>query len=53
MGALGRASLRPVRRVGERLWRQPVRWGIVAAAVLVGLALARAQLKTSSGSCCY
>jgi RND superfamily putative drug exporter len=35
---------------GERLWRQPVRWGIVAAAVLVGLALPVSQLKTAMPS---
>jgi RND superfamily putative drug exporter len=35
---------------GERLWRQPVRWGIVAAAVLVGLALPVTQLNTAMPS---
>jgi len=35
---------------GERLWRQPVRWGIAAAAVLVGLALPVTQLKTAMPS---
>jgi RND superfamily putative drug exporter len=35
---------------GERLWRQPVRWGIVAAALLVGLALPVTQLKTAMPS---
>ena len=35
---------------GERLWRQPIRWGIVAAAVLVGLALPVTQLKTAMPS---
>ena len=35
---------------GERLWRQPVRWGIVATAVLVGLALPVTQLKTAMPS---
>jgi RND superfamily putative drug exporter len=35
---------------GERLWRQPVRWGIVAAAVLLGLALPVTQLKTAMPS---
>jgi RND superfamily putative drug exporter len=35
---------------GERLWRQPVRWGLVAAAVLVGLALPVTQLKTAMPS---
>jgi RND superfamily putative drug exporter len=35
---------------GERLWRQPVRWGIVATAVLIGLALPVTQLKTAMPS---
>jgi putative drug exporter of the RND superfamily len=35
---------------GERLWRQPVRWGVVAVAVLVGLALPVTQLKTAMPS---
>jgi RND superfamily putative drug exporter len=35
---------------GERLWRQPVRWGIVAVALLVGLALPVTQLKTAMPS---
>jgi RND superfamily putative drug exporter len=35
---------------GERLWRQPVRWGVAAAAVLVGLALPVTQLKTAMPS---
>jgi RND superfamily putative drug exporter len=35
---------------GERLWRQPVRWGIVAAAVLIGLALPVTQLNTAMPS---
>ncbi len=35
---------------GERLWRQPLRWGIVATAVLVGLALPVTQLKTAMPS---
>ncbi|MGZ4244389.1 MAG: MMPL family transporter [Solirubrobacteraceae bacterium] len=35
---------------GERLWRQPVRWGIVAAAILLGLALPLTQLKTAMPS---
>jgi RND superfamily putative drug exporter len=35
---------------GERLWRQPVRWGIAAAAVLLGLALPVTQLKTAMPS---
>jgi RND superfamily putative drug exporter len=37
-------------RWGERLWRQPVRYGLVALAVLVGLALPITQLKTSMPS---
>jgi len=37
-------------RWGERLWRQPVRYGIVALAVLVGLALPVTQLKTAMPS---
>jgi RND superfamily putative drug exporter len=35
---------------GERLWRQPVRYGIVALAILVGLALPVTQLKTAMPS---
>jgi putative drug exporter of the RND superfamily len=35
---------------GERLWRQPVRWGVVAVAILVGLALPVTQLKTAMPS---
>jgi RND superfamily putative drug exporter len=35
---------------GERLWRQPVRWGAVALAVLVGLAIPVTQLKTAMPS---
>jgi RND superfamily putative drug exporter len=35
---------------GERLWRQPIRWGVVATAVLVGLALPVTQLKTAMPS---
>jgi RND superfamily putative drug exporter len=35
---------------GERLWRQPVRWGIVAAALLLGLALPVTQLNTAMPS---
>jgi RND superfamily putative drug exporter len=35
---------------GERLWRQPVRWGVVALAILVGLALPVTQLKTAMPS---
>jgi putative drug exporter of the RND superfamily len=35
---------------GERLWRQPVRYGAVALLVLVGLALPITQLKTSMPS---
>jgi RND superfamily putative drug exporter len=37
-------------RWGERLWRQPVRYGAVALAVLIGLALPVTQLKTSMPS---
>jgi RND superfamily putative drug exporter len=35
---------------GERLWRQPVRYGVVALAILVGLALPVTQLKTAMPS---
>src|SRR5208282_3163041 len=35
---------------GERLWRQPVRHGIVALAILVGLAIPVTQLRTSMPS---
>jgi RND superfamily putative drug exporter len=35
---------------GERLWRQPVRWGVVALAILIGLAIPVTQLKTSMPS---
>jgi putative drug exporter of the RND superfamily len=35
---------------GERLWRQPVRHGVVALAILVGLAIPVTQLKTSMPS---
>ena len=35
---------------GERLWRQPIRYGLVALAILVGLALPITQLKTSMPS---
>ena len=35
---------------GERLWRQPLRWGVVALAILVGLALPVTQLKTAMPS---
>jgi putative drug exporter of the RND superfamily len=35
---------------GERLWRQPIRHGVVALAILVGLALPVTQLKTSMPS---
>ncbi len=38
------------RRWGERLWRQPVRHGVVALAILVGLALPVTQLKTAMPS---
>jgi RND superfamily putative drug exporter len=37
-------------RWGERLWRQPVRYGLVALTILVGLALPVTQLKTSMPS---
>jgi RND superfamily putative drug exporter len=35
---------------GERLWRQPVRHGVVALAILLGLAIPVTQLKTSMPS---
>ncbi len=35
---------------GQRLWRQPVRYGLVALAILVGLALPVTQLKTAMPS---
>jgi RND superfamily putative drug exporter len=35
---------------GERLWRQPVRHGVVALAILVGLAIPITQLKTAMPS---
>ena len=35
---------------GERLWRQPVRYGVVALAILIGLALPVTQLKTAMPS---
>ena len=35
---------------GERLWRQPVRHGVVALAILVGLAIPVTQLKTAMPS---
>ncbi len=35
---------------GERLWRQPIRHGLVALAILVGLALPVTQLNTSMPS---
>ncbi len=35
---------------GERLWRQPVRFGVVALAILIGLALPVTQLKTAMPS---
>ncbi|HET9102539.1 MAG TPA: MMPL family transporter [Solirubrobacteraceae bacterium] len=35
---------------GERLWKQPLRYGVVAAAILVGLALPITQLKTAMPS---
>jgi RND superfamily putative drug exporter len=37
-------------RWGERLWRQPIRHGIVALAILVGLAIPVTQLKTAMPS---
>ena len=37
-------------RWGERLWRQPIRHGVVALAILLGLALPITQLKTSMPS---
>ena len=37
-------------RWGERLWRQPLRYGIVALAILVGLAISITQLKTAMPS---
>ena len=37
-------------RWGERLWRQPLRYGIVALAILVGLAIPITQLKTAMPS---
>jgi putative drug exporter of the RND superfamily len=37
-------------RWGERLWRQPIRHGLVALAILIGLALPVTQLKTSMPS---
>ncbi len=37
-------------RWGERLWRQPLRYGIVALAILVGLAIPVTQLKTAMPS---
>jgi putative drug exporter of the RND superfamily len=35
---------------GERLWRQPVRWGAVALLILAGLAIPVTQLKTAMPS---
>ena len=35
---------------GERLWRQPVRYGVVALVILIGLAIPVTQLKTSMPS---
>ena len=37
-------------RWGERLWRQPIRHGVVALAILVGLALPVTQLRTAMPS---
>ena len=35
---------------GERLWRRPVRYGVVALAILIGLALPVTQLRTAMPS---
>ena len=37
-------------RWGERLWRQPLRYGLAALVILIGLALPVTQLKTSMPS---
>ncbi|HET9718556.1 MAG TPA: MMPL family transporter [Solirubrobacteraceae bacterium] len=37
-------------RWGQRLWTQPVRYGVVAAAILIGLAIPVTQLKTAMPS---
>jgi RND superfamily putative drug exporter len=37
-------------RWGERLWRQPIRHGVVVLAILIGLAIPVTQLKTSMPS---
>jgi RND superfamily putative drug exporter len=37
-------------RWGERLWRRPLRYGVVAIAILVGLALPVTQLRTAMPS---
>jgi RND superfamily putative drug exporter len=37
-------------RWGERLWRRPLRYGLVALAILIGLALPVTQLKTAMPS---
>jgi RND superfamily putative drug exporter len=37
-------------RWGERLWRQPVRWAVLALMILVGLALPVTQLRTAMPS---
>ncbi len=37
-------------RWGERLWRQPLRFGLVALAILIGLALPVTQLRTAMPS---
>ncbi|MGO9790703.1 MAG: hypothetical protein ACLP8S_14795 [Solirubrobacteraceae bacterium] len=37
-------------RWGERLWRQPVRWGALALILLVGLAIPATQLRTAMPS---
>ena len=50
MGALRRAPLRAIRRLGRAALEQPVRYGIVATAILAGLALPVTQLKTAMPS---
>ena len=37
-------------RWGERLWRQPGRWGLLALVILIGLAIPVTQLKTAMPS---
>jgi RND superfamily putative drug exporter len=46
----GEHRSRRFERWGEKLWRQPIRHGIVALAVLVGLALPVTQLRTAMPS---